>query len=112
MLTFNLALIINVVEKRPSKTQSYTRILLRTNDEFNVHKVYRGYTILPLSKFFWNQCLRHKQLFQVKETTFFKPSASFKIEDRYATLIDKRGFSKYKDLNLTKTINLCFNYKM
>lgn len=33
---------------------------------------------------------------------FYKQSNNFKIEDRYATLIEKRGFKKYRDPNLAK----------
>eukprot|EP00347_Sterkiella_histriomuscorum_P008264 403345746 len=89
-----------------------SRILTWTHEEFNIHKVYKGYTILPLSKLFWAQQLRHKQVFEIKEAMFYKQSNSFKIEEKYSTLIDKRGFKKYRDPNLAKYINLCYSYRM
>lgn len=30
------------------------------------------------------------------------------IEDKYATLIDKRGFKKFKDIGLTQFFNLSY----
>ncbi|CDW89623.1 dedicator of cytokinesis protein 2 [Stylonychia lemnae] len=112
LLSNNLAIIVNVVEKRRSKSQSLTHNLLSTNDEFNTHKVYKGYTILPLSRLFWAQQLKFRQIFEIKEAMFYKQSNTFKIEDRYATLIDKRAFKKYRDPNLAKLINLCYTYRM
>lgn len=43
---------------------------------------------------------------------FYKPSNKFRIEDRYATMIDKRGFTKYKDPALARVIGLNFTYRM
>jgi hypothetical protein len=34
------------------------------------------------------------------------------IEDKYATIIEKRGFKKFKDVHLTSAFNLSYTYKM
>jgi len=56
----NLALIIKFVEKRRSKGPSSSAALLNSNESNSWHKVYKGYTILPISKLFWVQELRVK----------------------------------------------------
>ena len=68
--------------------------------------MYRGYTILPLSKLFWIGQLRNKQVYLVKEAQFYKHSGSFNIEERFGTLIEKRGFSKYRDAVLTRAMDM------
>ncbi len=93
----NLTLIINIIEKRRSKASSQTQQLLNTNEEFNTHKVYKGYTILALSKNFWDQRLRMKQIYEMNEAIFHKPASNFNIEDKYVTLIERRCLKKNRD---------------
>ena len=68
--------------------------------------------MLPLSKLFWVGQLRHKQIYEIKDAMFYKSSSSFQFEDKYVTLVEKRGFRKYKDDNLKKQANLCYCYRM
>lgn len=73
-----------------------------------MHKLYKGFTILPLSKLFWVQQLKVRQIFEIREAQIYRPFPPHQIEDRYATLIEKRGFKKFKDVMLTQFFNACF----
>ena len=112
LLLQKLALIINVVEKKKAKTVSAAHEQLNTKEEFGMHRVYKGYTILPLSSLIWSQEIKIKQIYEMKEAKFYKQSSSFNIEDKYATLIDKRGFKRYTDIPLAKSINLSYIFKL
>jgi hypothetical protein len=49
----NMALIIKVIEKRPSRNPSISLSVLGQEDQASTNKVYKGYSILPISKLFW-----------------------------------------------------------
>jgi hypothetical protein len=55
ILMGNLALIIKVIEKRSSKSKSISLSILGQDDTPSSNKVYKGYSILPISKLFWIQ---------------------------------------------------------
>jgi hypothetical protein len=61
----------------------------------------RGYSILPISKLFWVQQIKVKQIYAIQEAQIYKPLTPLLIEDKYSTMIEKRGFKKYKDLVMT-----------
>jgi hypothetical protein len=53
ILMGNMALIIKVIEKRPSRSPSISLSVLGQEDQVSTNKVYKGYSILPISKLFW-----------------------------------------------------------
>lgn len=60
ILMGNMALIIKVIEKRPSRNPSISLSVLGQEDQASTNKVYKGYSILPISKLFWIQQLKVK----------------------------------------------------
>jgi len=42
----------------------------------------------------------------------YKQVALGQIEERYATLIEKRGFKKYKDMAMTSIFKMSYQYKI
>jgi hypothetical protein len=66
----NLALLIKINEKRRGKGQAPTFNILGSGGQYEQpynNKAYKGFTILPLSKLFWVQQLKVKQLYEIRE---------------------------------------------
>lgn len=64
----NLALLIKVVEKRRGKGASPTaNVLHGGQDKEYYNRVFKCFTILPLSRFFWVSQLKVKQLYEIRE---------------------------------------------
>ena len=112
ILINTLALIIKIVEKKQSRNPSSSLSMSSSPNVGSCNKVLRGYTILPISKLFWIQQLKVKQIYEIREAQIYKPVPGQLIEDKYATMIDKRMFRKSKDIALTQQINLSYIYKI
>jgi hypothetical protein len=90
IITGNLTLIIKIVEKRYSRSPTASLSLLGQQDVNSCNKVLKGYTILPISKLFWISQLRVKQIYEIREAQIYKTLTGQLIEDKYATMVEKR----------------------
>lgn len=106
------ALIFSIIEKRISLTSSSSNRLLNTNNLQSEHKLYKGFTILPITKLFKLQQIKNGLFNTIEQAKLYRPTINFKIEDKYASVMDKGGLKKYYDSQLTNQIDLSFSYTL